>query len=857
MALAMFVGCDNAPVIPSFVVGGNVVSGDFLVGQTFDPGKFSITVNYDNGKRVTDDATAKVVFGGDESGKVAIGDTATVFYGNDYLGEPVTEKVALNVYTIKSLAVTAPEVNGEEASKLRPEDITVVATYLDSDNAEKTMTLTSTEYTIDTEINYVGNEPSSAEPQVQAYYNVIPQVGVPADAAKPYGKLYFTAEFEPSKVYTADDVLEIVNVLPKESLKLYAFDYDYIPRPAFEDVEIRVKYKGVEYPYNAGTETAENWVTYDVLTENIEGLDLAYVYDGLPLNTGKLATEGIDKLKVRATIGDLRYESSNEKNLKTVSVEIKAVEGFVGEKVYGDTALPEINAEDFVVTYTDSNIKDYVPAEDLELVYGYYGTEDKVVEVLPGEKVISNITLSVFAKYNGVRSATGVEYGTTIDVPTPTPVLQSISVELATGFVAPAKMVSYTDVGTAVTAPEKDDVVVTATYDIGEPKPVTATSVAYSTSATTIVAPTATSFNGETPVYLYVTYTEGKDTKTASINIAGELSEAYANSLAVSFDYSMVTADTADETAIADKIPMAGAEIVDFQVVAKNSNGVVAVLDEDEYQFMLDGVFTTEIDPSTYVVGKEASKTYDVTALLVTDDKGTRDYVTLEDAFTFKAGTGWIDFESVANALEFKLASEYDNRVGAEISKDATDYEIVATSYASAVNAGTGDAPVITIKSVEIVDDGATGKKIEATGNSVIFTVSYTDVTGAVKEEQIAEPWTFDGVSGVELSGDDIKVLYDGSAFDGTVDPYTTYTVAKFTLDESSYTVYGEAKPVLQVLKNGSAVSDETIEPGWHTAAGYSVKVTYTALSKNAETGLYEAAAEETVVEIPLNGNNA
>ena len=120
---------------------------------------------------------------------------------------------------------------------------------------------------------------------------------------------------------------------------------------------------------------------------------------------------------------------------------------------------------------------------------------------------------------------------------------------------------------------------------------------------------------------------------------------------------------------------------------------------------MLDGVFTTAIDPSTYVVGVDPSDTYDVTALLTVDATGKKDYVTLVDAFTFKAGTGWIDFESVVDDLEFALASNYDNSVGATISKKADDYAIVAESYADAVHAGTGVAPTIDIESVEIVEN--------------------------------------------------------------------------------------------------------------------------------------------------------
>ena len=61
MALAMFVGCDNAPTLPSFVVGGTInQTGDFLEGQAFDPSKFTVTITYDNGRIVAADETVSV-----------------------------------------------------------------------------------------------------------------------------------------------------------------------------------------------------------------------------------------------------------------------------------------------------------------------------------------------------------------------------------------------------------------------------------------------------------------------------------------------------------------------------------------------------------------------------------------------------------------------------------------------------------------------------------------------------------------------------------------------------------------------------------------------------------------------------
>ena len=534
-------------------------------------------------------------------------------------------------------------------------------------------------------------------------------------------------------------------------------------------------------------------------------------------------------------------------------MDIKAAVGnsYTWEMVEG-TDLPAIDPEDFVVTYTVDGMTDYVPASDLELIYSTSGSS--IVEPDNNTAPTAGTPLYVFAKYKGVVSNGRVSVGSTTAAPVVVPVLDSISAVVASGFDAPAKMVSY-DTDDIPSDPGLNSVVVTANYTLGgESKTVTAASVVYSTSATAVVAPTATSFNGETPIYLYVTYGEKTVSRSCAVEITDLLSEAYATELDVTFGYSMVTADTAS-SAVDQQTPMAGATIEDFEVVATNDDGIVAVLDEDEYQFMLDGVFTTAIDPSTYVVGDKDSAEYDVTALL-TDATGKKDYVTLANAFKFKAGEGWIDFESVVDDLEFALASGYDNRVGEEISKDAGDYVVVAESYADAVHAGTDGVPTIKIESVEIVDDGAAssakGKYIEAIGNSVIFTVKYTDETGEEQSVQLSDVWTFDGVSYVSKTTFGLKYVTEEGETEitDTLSPdVESYSVSNFVV--TGYEKKGDvADPTIKIYdgnpETGSVVSSNFKAEWGHT---YSVVITYTdAVYAEGDTEPYvQKVATETI----------
>ena len=105
MALAMFVGCDNAPVLPSFVVGGTInQTGDFLEGQTFDPSKFTVTITYDNGRIVAADETVSVYLDKDtgETGKVNAGDTVKADLGKNYADSDICATAAVRVYSITS-----------------------------------------------------------------------------------------------------------------------------------------------------------------------------------------------------------------------------------------------------------------------------------------------------------------------------------------------------------------------------------------------------------------------------------------------------------------------------------------------------------------------------------------------------------------------------------------------------------------------------------------------------------------------------------------------------------------------------------------------------------------------------------
>lgn len=414
------------------------------------------------------------------------------------------------------------------------------------------------------------------------------------------------------------------------------------------------------------------------------------------------------------------------------------------------------------------------------------------------------------------------------------------------------KMEEYNAVPTIAAS----DVIVEATYSVtldGEPQDdrtaiVTPNEVGFSTTNGS-GAPTKASvnaFNGTGDLYIYAAYTEGEKTVYAySESIKDSLVTAYATDLNVSFDYATMNADNTE--------PMVGSDVNNFVVEAINNDGVVATLADGDYTFIKDGNDET-VDIEDIKVGITAVD-YQVYAL-VDVAEGVKDYIT-SDVVTVEEGLGWIEFDSVKEHLVFSLASGYDNRVGQIISGNADDYVVtVEEAGAEFIHEGYDGVPAVRIEDVAVVGN----KRIEATGNEVLFTVSYVDETGEEQTVQIqsydtGNTWTFEGVSGVVVDGENIGVLYDGSSFTGTVNPYATYTVADFTLDDSTYEVYGgeEAKPILVVQKDGRDYNEETCKPGWNDT-GFSVKVTYTALTLDDETGLYVAAEEDTEYVIDMVG---
>ena len=404
IALTMFVGCDNAPVLPSFVVGGNVIqTGDFLTGQNFDPSKFSVTVTYDNGKIVAADDTVSVMIVGDET--VEAGDTAIVDFGIDYKGNHVTKEVAISVYDVQTLSVEGPTTYVED-SEISKNDLKVTATYYaneDGVQTEKTMILTPAEYSIIPGYKYVANEPSVDNPEVEAYVEI--------SALGATGKFNFTATFDDSSLILADQIKAITAVTAKASAAPYAWDYGYDPQPSFDDVAIMAF---------VGEATQSTSIPEDL------GFTLTYVDDstGLPIDGSDYSA--VKKVRVRAEINGSAKESAAI-DVKPVTVKLEKAEDAKLPELVKGAALPAVDKDNFIVTYTVDGIANYADMENVEFLYS---TLPNGV-IAPANGVVpASGNLYIYAKYNGVTSAS-IDLGTAEDAPA---IKEIKSIDLVDGF---------------------------------------------------------------------------------------------------------------------------------------------------------------------------------------------------------------------------------------------------------------------------------------------------------------------------------------------------------------------------------------------------------------------------------------
>ena len=777
MALAMFVGCDNAPTLPSFVVSGSIdQTGDFLTGQNFDPKKFSVTVTYDNGKIVPADETVSVYLK-DGGQKVYGGEVVMADLGKNYESQPVTAKGTVSVYNINRIEVAGgPEsyvsVGGENPVIGKASDYTVTAYYYDSDNVEKSMLLGSTEYSVYWD-EYVGIKPSASNPSATGKLGIDVNVGGSVNVGN-VESVTFTEEV-PVTFQAADVDFEFTEIASIEVATNKGYIIGFGDAVAdFDLFDIKVS-------------DGEN---NSIPLTSDPGLKLSFV-DGTRRVLSDISKESSVYVKAEFE-GCETFYSANPFPVATVTISIEDERETTPAYTHG-AALPALTNSDFSVEYSykvgnpEETITRYVDSADVEFAYSTSST----AVVAPGNGVVpANGDLYIVGTYRGILGATEK---LTTKAPTYeavyAPVEQSETVDqvvLAETYSAPVAQNYNTDKVSTIfaldttaveeisfmyTEGKKDAVPVLQTVE-GTDKRV---SVKYTTdtNGTALVAgPDA--LVGLDTIYIEVTF---EPTETAAPIVYYEpvkLGTAYAESLRIDVEYANKNADGN---------PMYGTAYT-YTVNAVNGNGVVAVLDADEYT--IDGTL-----PETVTAELATDSGVDFNAIV--DSATGPSKITGE--LTLKAPVAYVE----CDPEDLTLTVAKDKTVGPYLVDSAMSTFFGKSAYENYAIEGFTPHGTATVTIDNII---YLTEKVLDGDNTIYAYVSYTDAEGN-KQENVRVLFTFEGVAYVEdMTANNISFVDDEGKAITTVAP-GSYTIDDFIVAETSYKAHGEdVTPTVTEIKN-------------------------------------------------------
>ena len=744
MALTMFVGCDNAPVLPSFVVGGTInQTGDFLEGQTFDPSKFTVTITYDNGRIVAADETVSVYLDKDtgETGKVNAGDTVKADLGKNYADSDICATAAVRVYSIKSIAVTGPEsyAVANTSFEVPVSDLTVTATYLDSSNAEKTMVLVPGEYTVDPV-----SLPTLSEdnPTVEASAKVTANIGKFLDVASET-QFDFTATWDGESTKLPEGAeIESISAAFVKDFSFNQLNYgDEAPAIDGSRIEVTAKVVGDNKEYKVASSDVEfslvdkkglPLINYNFFDNKVSQVYVKASYEGF-----EAITQAVDVFEV------------------TVSVQLAGFEA--PEAIYAGGELPEITGVRYV--WETENGAGIIPADEVKLVYAYTATAEPTVEgsTRVVDELVAGNYLMVYPVYKGVPATEGIYLGY---VETPATTIESVEFSMAEGWKAPAKQYYNTDKLPSLAKTSVVDIVVTTSVGVEE----------YD-SANDSTAFTVAYYTAEGKPLSEAKATEGECDVLANVD-----SILVGLTLGDKTYYKTVALEEPVYTELTAKVVPNGTTVgstVNLSVIAWNVNGNV---NKDFKDYIILDEIGNPVDSINLVLG--------VKPVNYTIYARANDYEA-DGTVTIPAGIGYI----APKAGEVKLVStetEELSAVGTQITVDLVKkyFKIDETSYDPiAGKDGAPDAPAITGVKVPSKQTLATGE------NEISVVIEYVDAAGKnVKQNTNV---TIVGTAYVSTMDASPVVLYDGKEIT-KLEQGTRYDISKFTISPDSYSSVGE-----------------------------------------------------------------
>ena len=778
MALAMFVGCDSAPVFPDMpqsVKSGYIIQdGDILSGQAFNASKFSVYVVYDNGKSekiataavTLDDATAS-------NNKVYNGSAVSALVGYNSDNNPVYAEGMATTYDINYITV-APrtEVDGYAitfdsngsamAVDMDESDLVVTAYYGEG----KSVVLNASEYDI-VDYGLNGVKFSGEAVNYDAVATIRATVGVPYSAAQITCDYAYKAVFAP----TADTITSIVSITVPTAGKIPALAYEEVPAPSFKDVELTANFangtQGV-VKTNPG-ESIRLFYVDPVTNEEITDSDFrAYTDKGLLVgvefndaDTIQTKTEGntISVVEARTKVS-LAYGEKLDYTPYVVGTEIADIEIdpsiFKVQLAYGDTT-ENISVEDVELRHVKSdlsaiNATDTVTAsQNLYIVADYLGVTTRYS------------ANAVLVDTNEFEEAKVIKYNNITN-----------SLKPASTFNWPVAQY-YDDISGVIEGLTSDAIAPFKVSLDGEDVDVNLDNleVVYTTTISTVTATTPadvtalddeanynekfgyTALAGDNPVYIYVEYSlvdKNGDTQVywGFLNVRGQFEDAEPSKILVDVDYTNV--NSADQ-------PMVNSP-VEVAVYTANETGKIEKLD-DSYGIINDGK-----EVSSLTVGEAIQNV----TFYYRDN--TNFY---ETPVSIPAGQSYIKIGTLA--VEF--AEDYIPLYGKQISCDPEDYVITGWEV---VGADESLAPEIRVLE-------AAGQDLLVTGNEVTLSVTYIDGNG--KEVPTTVTKTFNSVANVSVTGTLSIADIAGRIENGKVLNGQSYNITECVVDKEDYIPYG------------------------------------------------------------------
>ena len=768
MALAMFVGCDNAPAFPDMptsVKSGYILQvGDFLTGQAFDPSKFDVYVTYDNSDTPVLVETTAVRMETADDTTANSGDKVIALAGYDYEGNEVLARGAVTAYTINRVEIEkAPElvsVGGAAPAVGKSSDYTVRAYYYDSENVEKSVLLTSAEF----DVNFGGwvDETSSASnTTADGYIEVSTDVGGSDTNNAAFFKVAVPVAFEAAVI----NVENIDSVQIKNTTVLPAWTYDGVPVPSFNDVLIYVNGEDAPLTADPGFE-----LIYGTKNDN------AFI----PLDKDNL-TGVTDQIFVLATYEGQSivstYKDSNSRSYITpsaVTIGLKPSNSFTG---FAAESEATVNPADFIVTATYANTAELLDSEDVEFYISNNAYLDASnVELGAIDEIPASGDVYVYALYRGNIA----QYMVPVTAKVPAEVEAITGGIVAKTAAIPEKAYYHANnIGNLLPASDMIESI-TVTMDDGTTRTVKATdspSFMVDTTAYYLSADEESAVNAESVEKISINGSEYFDVTADKLYVKVTYYEVdgFVEVDTVTPSVYSLVAIPVYRNALNDSqsTPMTNS-LIDWTVFTQAVSGNVIDPAFQDWAIVVDG--TEVADKSTVRVADE-EQTYNIYTTF-----GGTGFMQISTTGTIPAGEAFI--QKTGSTFLASKAESYVALIGQGISTTAADYAVTGWSV---VGSDDDLAPVVNVVM-------PTGVEVLAANNRVRLSVTYTNAEGESVTEYVTTA-AFAGTPNVENADfvNAIKIVGTGEGYlaDGKVLAGTSYSFSNFKVDENSYEANG------------------------------------------------------------------